>query len=158
MRNNRQTAGTSLPRPLASRFARRLWPIAVVAGLAGCQAAPPAPQSAATPAPTGVETAPPPAAPAVLAAASTLRAASILGLDRGALRKLLGEPGLIRHDAPAEVWQYRTETCVLDLVLYKQANRSRVVYAEARTPSATPASTDGCLGDVAAARKSLSSS
>jgi len=81
-----------------------------------------------------------------------------MGLDRGAVRKLLGEPRLIRHDAPAEVWQYQTASCVLDLVLYKQANKSRVVYAEARTTAAAPTPTDNCLSDVAATRKSLSSS
>lgn len=130
----------------------RLCLFAVAVGaLAGCQGVP---QNAAAPAPP----APPPAAPVVPAAATPIQASSIMGLDRGAVRKLLGEPRLIRHDAPAEVWQYQTASCVLDLVLYKQANKSRVVYAEARTPAAVPTPTDGCLGDVAATRKPLSSS
>ena len=31
---------------------------------------------------------------------------------------LLGPPDLIRHDEPAEVWQYVAQGCVLDLFLY----------------------------------------
>lgn len=74
--------------------------------------------------------------------------AAIVGLDRGAVRKLLGEPGLIRRETPAEVWQYRTAGCVLDVVLYDQASGPRVAYTEARTPAAEPAPTDNCLSDV----------
>src|SRR5437867_9484655 len=75
--------------------------IAVIALLSGCQAGPPPPDP--------------------------VHSASILGLDSGAVRKLLGEPGLIRRDEPAEVWQYRTASCVLDVVLYNQASGRRVV-------------------------------
>jgi hypothetical protein len=85
------------------------------------------------------------------------RSAAILGLDGGAVRKLLGEPGLIRRETPAEVWQYRTAGCVLDVVLYDQANGPRVVYAEARTSAAEPAHTDDCLSDVVTAKRSATS-
>jgi hypothetical protein len=94
----------------------------MLALLPGCRSDPP-PEEAAAPAP-------------------------ILGLDSGAVRKLLGEPGLIRRETPAEVWQYRTAGCVLDVVLYDQASGSRVVYAEARTPTAEPTPTASCLTDV----------
>jgi len=150
MRDNKQT--TRLAR-LRSRARMRVFClVAAAAVLAACQHVP---QETAAPPPA----APPgPPAPVVPAAASPLQASAIMGLDRGALRKLLGEPRLIRHDAPAEVWQYQTTSCVLDLVLYKQANKSRVVYAEARTPAADPTPTDNCLSDVAATRKNLSNS
>ena len=85
------------------------------------------------------------------------RSAAILGLDSGAVRKLLGEPGLIRRETPAEVWQYRTAGCVLDVVLYDQASGPRVVYAEARTSAAEPAPTDDCLSDVVTAKRSATS-
>ena len=85
------------------------------------------------------------------------RSAAILGLDSGAVRKLLGEPGLIRRETPAEVWQYRTAGCVLDVVLYDQASGPRVVYAEARTSAAEPAATDDCLSDVVTAKRSATS-
>ena len=36
------------------------------------------------------------------------------------LNKKLGEPALIRRDGDAEIWQYREDSCVLDLFLYGQ--------------------------------------
>lgn len=86
-----------------------------------------------------------------------VRSAAILGLDSGAVRKLLGEPGLIRRETPAEVWQYRTTDCVLDVVLYDHATGPRVAYAEARTSAAEPAPTDACLSDVLTAKGSATS-
>jgi hypothetical protein len=86
-----------------------------------------------------------------------IHSASILGLDGGAVRKLLGEPGLIRREEPAEVWQYRTASCVLDVVLYDQASGARVVYTEARTPTAEPTQADPCLSDVLTTRRSTTS-
>jgi hypothetical protein len=105
--------------------------IAIIALLSGCQATPPPPDP--------------------------IHSASILGLDSGAVRKLLGEPGLIRRETPAEVWQYRTASCVLDVVLYDQASGPRVVYTEARTPTAEPTQADPCLSDVLTTRRSTTS-
>jgi hypothetical protein len=105
--------------------------IAIIALLSGCQAAPPPPDP--------------------------VHSASILGLDSGAVRKLLGEPGLIRREEPAEVWQYRTASCVLDVVLYGQASGPRVVYTEARTPTAEPTQADPCLSDVLTTKHSATS-
>lgn len=116
----------------------RLQPLALIgpglvvfALLAGCQATPPPPDP--------------------------VHSASILGLDSGAVRKLLGEPGLIRREEPAEVWQYRTASCVLDVVLYDQASGPRVVYTEARTPTAEPTQADPCLSDVLTTKRSATS-
>ena len=86
-----------------------------------------------------------------------VRSAAILGLDGGAVRKLLGEPGLIRRETPAEVWQYRTADCVLDVVLYDHATGPRVAYAEARTSAAEPTPTDTCLSDVLTTKQSATS-
>jgi hypothetical protein len=86
-----------------------------------------------------------------------VHSASILGLDSGAVRKLLGEPGLIRREEPAEVWQYRTASCVLDVVMYDQASGPRVVYTEARTPTAEPTQADPCLSDVLTTKRSATS-
>jgi hypothetical protein len=104
--------------------------LVIIALLSGCQATPPP---------------------------DPVHSASILGLDGGAVRKLLGEPGLIRREEPAEVWQYRTASCVLDVVLYDQASGARVVYTEARTPTAEPTQADPCLTDVLTKRRSTTS-
>jgi hypothetical protein len=105
--------------------------VAIFAFLSGCQSASPPPDP--------------------------VHSASILGLDSGAVRKLLGEPGLIRREEPAEVWQYRTASCVLDVVLYDQASGPRVVYTEARTPSAEPTQADPCLSEVLTTKHSATS-
>ncbi|MGE4563100.1 MAG: hypothetical protein AAEC10_09200, partial [Rhodospirillales bacterium] len=41
------------------------------------------------------------------------------GLDRQLLITLLGKPGFMRRDGPAEIWQYKTLACTLDVFLYK---------------------------------------
>src|SRR5215468_12349080 len=104
--------------------------IAIIGLLPGCQATPPPPDP--------------------------VHSASILGLDSGAVRKLLGEPGLIRREEPAEVWQYRTTSCVLDVVMYDQASGPRVAYTEARTPTAEPTQAGPCLSDVLTKRSAAS--
>jgi hypothetical protein len=42
----------------------------------------------------------------------------LIGLDRGGLTALLGEPSFRRKDAPAEFWRYAGEGCMLDVFLY----------------------------------------
>jgi hypothetical protein len=85
-------------------------------------------------------------------------ATGVTGLDATAAERLLGEPSLIRREAPAEVWQYRTAACVLDLFLYEGAAGPRVVYAEARTLAAEPVPAEPCLNQILAMRHRLSSS
>ncbi len=72
----------------------------------------------------------------------------VMGLGRKAVQELLGEPGLVRREAPAEVWQYQSRGCVLDVFLYEAAVDFEVVYLEARTGQAVTAATDSCLGAV----------
>jgi hypothetical protein len=45
----------------------------------------------------------------------------------------LGEPSFRRREAPAEVWQYYGQGCVLDLFLYDETDGQRVKHAELRT-------------------------
>lgn len=81
--------------------------------LAGCetdQANPPVPQ-------------PKPAAPP-LAAFHNLTAADV--------EALVGEPDFRRVEPPAELWQYRTTDCVVDLFFYGKGEGRRVVMADAR--------------------------
>lgn len=54
------------------------------------------------------------------------------GLGSDAVRKQFGAPALIRHEPPAEIWQYRSTTCVLDLFLYPAATGRSVRHAEIR--------------------------
>lgn len=45
---------------------------------------------------------------------------------------LVGEPDFRRVEPPAELWQYRTEECVVDLFFYGEGQNRRVVLADAR--------------------------
>jgi hypothetical protein len=42
----------------------------------------------------------------------------LLGMTSETLGEILGKPTIVRRDGGAEVWQYRSEACVLDLFLY----------------------------------------
>ena len=71
-----------------------------------------------------------------------------IGMGPGMLEDLLGRPELRRNEPPAEVWQYRAETCVFDLVLYSEPdndNLSRVTFFEARDHDARPTNALDCL-------------
>ena len=76
-----------------------------------------------------------------------------IGAKPDFLLEELGRPSSLRKEAPAEVWQYRSEHCVLDIVLYDEADGPAVVYLEARDLYAEPAETAPCLSrllDIAA--------
>lgn len=73
----------------------------------------------------------------------------VLGLKPHDVQELLGMPKLVRRDDPAEVWQYRSGACVLDVFLYPEETGSQQVrYLEARTVAAEPARTDECVNDI----------
>ena len=44
----------------------------------------------------------------------------------------LGPPDFTRRDPPAELWQYRGATCVLDLFLYPDAGSMKVSHTQTR--------------------------
>lgn len=74
----------------------------------------------------------PPAAPEPTPELPTIEAETLLGKSGGEILSLLGEPQLKRREATTEVWQYRGRDCVMDLVLYRQGEASKVQYLEAR--------------------------
>ena len=94
----------------------------------------------------------------------------LIGLTPNGVRDLLGTPSLVRHDLPAQVWQYRTADCVLDLYLYPPAaaGKSRsakqavsdsertVVYYELRDKNAKPLAGNRCFVSIVAARAARS--
>lgn len=82
----------------------------------------------------------------------------VMGLGRNAVQALLGKPGLVRREAPAEVWQYQSGGCVLDVFLYEASPDFQVVYLEARTGQAINTATATCLGAVLDRRRATPSS
>ncbi len=69
----------------------------------------------------------------------------LVGLDHTVVRRALGEPTRIRNELPAQVWQYATGDCVVDLYLYDQDGAWTVTYVEARSHTAESAPTSRCL-------------
>ncbi len=141
-------------------------PVLLFAALAvsACQTArnaPPATTAQATP-----TAEPAPAAPVVPAPAPqvTLRAPEpplnddprqLIGLDRSGVAALLGTPALIRREAPAEIWQYVTSECVVDVVLYAAGQRYAVSYLEARDNAAAVQEPRPCLNKLLRAQQTI---
>lgn len=54
------------------------------------------------------------------------------GLSASELIALIGKPDFRRVEPPAELWQYRSADCVVDIFLYGDGPAYRVVHAESR--------------------------
>ncbi len=78
--------------------------------------------------------------------------ARILGLGPNKLTEILGLPELTRREPPAEIWQYRGESCVFDVFLYEEAGLIRVTYLEARDENAQRVAERSCLNQLLRAR------
>jgi len=63
--------------------------------------------------------------------------ASLENLSAPELISRLGPPDFTRLDPPAQLWQYRGTTCVLDLFLYPDGNALRVAHAQTRNRHGT---------------------
>ena len=76
----------------------------------------------------------------------------LIGMGPASLNAFLGAPELIRREAPASLWQYRADNCVLDVVLYTDRSGDRVTYLEAREDGATKMPPRTCLNKLLRAR------
>jgi hypothetical protein len=91
------------------------------------------------------------AAPAAIAAPVAKRPlldvaqlASLKTLSTQALVARLGEPDFTRRDPPAEIWQYRGSTCVLDVFLYPEEGEMKVLLAATRDRDRLQAPENNC--------------
>ena len=73
-----------------------------------------------------------PAIRPVVAVARPPALAKLRDLSPTELVALIGEPDFRRVEPPAELWQYRSADCVLDLFLYGDGKNYRVIHADAR--------------------------
>lgn len=75
----------------------------------------------------------------------TVRPEQLMGLSASEVTRVLGAADFRRSDGPAEIWQYRDGTCVLDLYFYGGApDEMRVEHAAARDRSPLGSGGDGC--------------
>jgi hypothetical protein len=77
---------------------------------------------------------------------------TIIGKSQGEAEAMLGQPSAIRNSPPATIWQYRTDTCVLDVFFYMDmgTNSLRALDYDARLPDApaTDEAAGRCMGLV----------
>lgn len=79
--------------------------------------------------------------------------AQLMGLDRSGVNSLLGNPDLIRREAPAEIWQYLAADCIFDVVLYARGEDYAVSYLEARDSKAAVQAPRPCLNQLLRTRQ-----
>jgi hypothetical protein len=80
--------------------------------------------------------------------------ARVMGLSAGELRSRLGEAELTQRAADGQLWQYRSDQCVFDMVLYPDGagGEPRVSYTEARRRDGGSIAPARCLGQVVSQR------
>jgi hypothetical protein len=76
--------------------------------------------------------------------------AALIGLAPPEIERLFGRPQFIRRDGPAEMWQFATERCQLNLFLYNEGSRLRVRHFELRERSKTELLNRPCDGGLTA--------
>ena len=79
--------------------------------------------------------------------------ARIKGMDKNAIARLLGEPGFIRRDDPAEIWQYRGGRCILDIFMYKDGNSFTAAHVTLRSRTVERPADEECYADIFARKK-----
>lgn len=59
---------------------------------------------------------------------------ALLMLTSAEAKIIFGQPTVIRHDNPAEIWQYQARNCVVDIYFYQNSSNtpSRIAYYEIR--------------------------
>jgi hypothetical protein len=65
---------------------------------------------------------------------------------------MLGEPGFKREENPAQVWRYRSEACVLELMLYRFDRDLQVRHVEARDEKFRAVAQNACIDSIVAAK------
>ena len=74
---------------------------------------------------------------------------SFLNRNGTEIAGILGEPGFVRRDPPAELWQYRTPACTLDLFFYDEGGADyRLAYLDFRGVAGDQSSRDDCLREI----------
>ncbi|MDF3073312.1 MAG: hypothetical protein K0S54_979 [Alphaproteobacteria bacterium] len=65
---------------------------------------------------------------------------------------MLGEPGFKREENPAQIWRYRSEACVLELMLYRLDRDLQVRHVEARDEKFKAVAQNACIESIVAAK------
>jgi hypothetical protein len=79
----------------------------------------------------------------------------LVGLTPLQMVELIGTPDLRRKEAQAEMWQYVSGPCVLDVFLYEdKEGTARVAHTNLRSQNAAKTPREACLGDMVRQKRS----
>lgn len=73
---------------------------------------------------------------------------SLLNLGMDEIKELLGIPAFQRVDPPAQIWQYRTTACIVDIFFYENMGQLTVEYVETRERKVSSVDERFCFGSV----------
>jgi hypothetical protein len=77
----------------------------------------------------------------------------LVGLSGETLRGWMGESVFVRRDGIAEIWRFASETCFLDIFLYREGGDLRVAHLDARSRVVGQRTTlQACYGRIMASR------
>ena len=115
----------------------------LIAGLAACAGGAPPPE-------TGSGTKPAPASDVAATLPPPPNANTLLNRGSAEIVDILGKPGFVRRDPPAELWRYRTEVCTLDLYFYEEdvGGNYSLSWLDFRNTASTAAARNACLRDI----------
>jgi hypothetical protein len=70
------------------------------------------------------------------------------GYQAQSLVGLIGRPDFVRRDGPAQIWQYRSNACILDLFMYGATTDKTVKHAELRGGTIGKGPSRGCFAKL----------
>ena len=121
--------------------------LVVALAVAACAAPPPSAKTAVVPggAPAGSAGRELPGE-STKAAPRPLGGPMLVGLASRDVEGMLGRPRFVRRDGPAQIWQYGTDRCTLNVYFYREGTALTVRHAEFRERSADLVMSGGCEG------------
>lgn len=86
---------------------------------------------------------------------ANVQSSQLMGLAPDQVTGMLGPADFRRDDGPAQILQYRSPTCVLDLYLYRDTGGAdfHVTYIEARDRSLGQLAAQTCLASVVRSKR-----
>lgn len=72
----------------------------------------------------------------------------LIGFEADEISELMGPPDFERSEPPAKIWQYRTQTCVVDMYLYDEDGDVSVDHIEVRGRGEAKVEDKACFASI----------
>ena len=70
------------------------------------------------------------------------------GQKTASVVSVIGRPDFVRKDGPAQIWQYRSRACILDLFVYGGKPDQKIAHSELRGSAVGKAPATGCFAKL----------